>query len=133
MAAVLRAVESTAEFRMAIGLNDERSITYHHGWIVDTSIESDHQRFSGFLKISVEEMLIALRDDRHLLKDLSEFRTASPELTESLDPDESYSRTTMYPDGFSAERFVEVIEAGVAWEEVGDDGQAMQGQGFLAC
>ena len=78
-------------------------------------------------------MLIALRDDRHLLKDLSEFRTASPELTESLDPDESYSRTTMYPDGFSAERFVEVIEAGVAWEEVGDDGQAMQGQGFLAC
>ena len=39
----------------------------------------------------------------------------------------------MYPDGFSAERFVKVIEAGVVWDEVGNDGQAMQGQGFLAC
>lgn len=133
MAAVLRAVESSAEFRMAIGLNEGQSITHHHGWIVDTSIESDHQRFSGFLKISVEEMLIALRDDRHQLKDLSEFRTTSPELTESLDQDQSYSSTTMYPDGFSAERFVKVIEAGVVWDEVGNDGQAMQGQGFLAC
>ncbi|MDR7096171.1 hypothetical protein [Hydrogenophaga laconesensis] len=132
MAAVLRAVEGSAEFRMAIGLNDGQSITHHHGWIVDTSIESDHQRFSGFLKISVEEMLIALRDDRHLLKDLSEFRTASPELTESRDQDESHSGTTMYPDGFSAERFVKVIEAGVVWDEVGNDGQAMKGQGLLA-
>ena len=133
MAAVLRAVESSAEFRMAIGLNEGQSITHHHGWIVDTSIESDHQRFSGFLKISVEEMLIALRDDRPQLKDLSEFRTTSSELTESLDQDQSYSSTTMYPDGFSAERFVKVIEAGVVWDEVGNDGQAMQGQGFLAC
>ena len=132
MAAVLRAVESSAEFRMAIGLNDGQSITHHHGWIVDTSIESDHQRFSGFLKITVEEMLIALRDDRHLLKDLSEFRIASPELTESRDQDESHSRTTIYPDGFSAERFVKVIEAGVVWNEVGNDGQAMQGQALLA-
>lgn len=48
VASVLRAVESTAEFRMAFGLNDERSITHHHGWIVDTSIESDHRcRVSG--------------------------------------------------------------------------------------
>jgi len=40
-----------------------------HGWIVDTSIECDHQRFSGFLKVSLEEVLIALRDDRELLHD----------------------------------------------------------------
>jgi len=85
--------------------------------VVDTSIESDHQRFSGFLKISVEEMRIALRDDRHLLKDLTEFRIASPELTESRDQDQLHSRTTMYPDGFTAERFVEVVEAGVVWNE----------------
>jgi len=117
MAAVLCAVENTAEFRMAIGLNDERSITHHHGWIVDTSIESDHKRFSGFLKISVEEMLIALRDDRRLLKDLSEFRTASPEFTESRDQDQSQSRTTMYPDGFTVERFIKVVEACVVWHD----------------
>lgn len=117
VAAVLRAVESNADVRATIGSHDGQSITHHHGWIVDTSIESDHQRFSGFLKISVEEMLIALRDDRHLLKDLSEFRTASPELTESRDQDQSLSMTAMYPDGFTVERFVEVVEAGVVWHD----------------
>ncbi len=116
-AAVLRAVESSAEFCMAIGLNDGQSITHRHGWIVDTSIESDHQRFSGFLKISVEEMLIALRDDRHLLKGLSEFRTASPELIALQDQGHSHSGTTMYPDGFNAERFAKVVEAAVVWDE----------------
>lgn len=40
-----------------------------HGWIVDTSIESAHERFSGFLKVSLEEVIVALRDDRHLLGD----------------------------------------------------------------
>jgi Holliday junction resolvase-like predicted endonuclease len=121
VAAVLRAIESNAEFRMAIGLNQGQSIAHHHGWIVDTSIECDHQRFSGFLKISIEEMLIALRDDRHLLKDLSEFLTASPESTGSRDQDPSHSLTTMYPNGFTAERFVEVVEAGVVWDEAGHD------------
>lgn len=29
-----------------------------------SSIEHDHQRFGGFLKVSLEEVLIALRDDR---------------------------------------------------------------------
>lgn len=118
VAAVLRAVECNAEVRASIGSHDSQSITHHHGWIVDTSIECDHQRFSGFLKITVEEMLIALRDDRHLLKDPSEFRTESPELTESRDQDQSNSRTTMYPDGFNAERFVEVVEAGFVWHDM---------------
>ena len=36
-------------------------------WIVDSSIECYHQRFDGFLKIPLKELLIALRDDRHLL------------------------------------------------------------------
>lgn len=117
VAAVLRAVECNAEVRATIGSHDGQSITHHHGWIVDTSIESDHQRFSGFLKISVEEMLIALRDDRHLLKDLSEFRTASPKLTESREQDQSHSMTAMYSDGFTAERFVEVVESGVVWHD----------------
>ena len=31
------------------------------GWIVDTSIEHDHKRFRDYLKVSLEEMIIALR------------------------------------------------------------------------
>ena len=49
------------------------------GWIVDTSIECDHQRFCGFLKVSLEEVLIALRDDRHLLKTVGLCLSVEPE------------------------------------------------------
>ncbi len=64
-----QAVAVDREFRTMLGLSAERSLSHCHGWIVDTSIACGHQRFAGFLKISVEEMLIALRDDRHLLND----------------------------------------------------------------
>ena len=115
--AVLRASKGDSDFPLAIGSDDGQRIEHHHGWIVDTSIERDHQHFSGFLKISVEEMLIALRDDRHLLKDLSEFLTAPPETTEMHDQGQEHDKTTMYPDGFNAKRFVEILETGVVWDE----------------
>jgi hypothetical protein len=63
------AIASDHEFRALLSLTEDRVPTQCHGWIADTSIECDHQRFSGFLKVSVEELLIALRDDRHLLND----------------------------------------------------------------
>jgi hypothetical protein len=67
-----------------------------HTWIVDTSIDFDRQRFSGHLKVSMTEVLIVLRDDAGFLVD-----------DESLD--------TLYPDGFSASRFAEIIDQGVLW------------------
>ena len=67
--AVSRALATDPEFRVRLGLTDERMPTHCLGWIADTSIECDHQRFSGFLKVSIEELLIALRDDRHHLND----------------------------------------------------------------
>ena len=73
------------------------------GWIVDTSIECDHQRFGGFLKLSVEELLIALRDDRHLLHDpkgmFAQTAPAACAETQSL-----------YPQGFSAGRLIELVK-----------------------
>ena len=85
-----------------------------HGWIVDTSIECDHQRYSGFLKVSLEEILIALRDDGHLLDDphglsASKFQDEVPG---------SGPPGTLYPDGFDATRFVAVIEAEAVWARV---------------
>jgi hypothetical protein len=67
--AVSVAIASDPELRALLDLTEDRIPTRHHGWIADTSIECDHQRFAGFLKVSVEELLIALRDDRHLLND----------------------------------------------------------------
>jgi Holliday junction resolvase-like predicted endonuclease len=84
-----------------------------HGWIVDTSIECDHEHFSGFLKLSVEEVLIALRDDSHLLDDPGGLSTGGLDQT-GMD-DAAYVKKTLYPDGFDAARFVEVIEGGAVW------------------
>jgi len=75
------------------------------GWIVDTSIECDHQRFAGFLKVSLEEVLIALRDDIDLLRDPG-------------DPDPSAVERTLYPAGFSAQSFIEVVESEAVWQGI---------------
>ena len=65
--AVSDAITSDQELRALLGLTADKMPTQRHAWIADTSIECDHQRFTGFLKVSVEELLIALRDDRQLL------------------------------------------------------------------
>jgi len=103
------------ELRALLGLTEDRVPTRHHGWIADTSIECDHQRFAGFLKVSVEELLIALRDDRHLLNDPEGLLAGNYEAEESLEAD-TRSAWTLYPDGFSAGRFIEVIETEAVWD-----------------
>ena len=85
-------------------------------WILDISIECDHQRFHDFLKVSLEEVLIALRDEQHWLNDpdgLFQTGKASGELL-VFDSDSATS-TSLYPDGFSATRLVEVIESATVW------------------
>ena len=89
-----------------------------HGWIVDTCIECDHQHFSGFLKVSIEEVLIALRDDRHLLNDPEGLLSGTYDADQSVEDDAHPSAWTLYPEGFRVERFIEVIETEAVWEEI---------------
>jgi hypothetical protein len=85
-------------------------------WIIDTSIECDHQHFHGFLKVSLEEVLIALRDDRHLLNDPNGlFQTGSTGGKPFACNSDSTNHMSLYPDGFSASRLVEVIESATVW------------------
>ena len=107
---------SDPELRALLDLTEDRAPTRHHGWIADTSIECDHQRFAGFLKVSVEELLIALRDDRHLLNDPEGLLAGNYREDQSGEADTSRSAWTLYPDGFSAERFIEVIETEAVWD-----------------
>jgi hypothetical protein len=87
------------------------------GWIVDTSIEHDHERFSGYLKVSLEEVIIALRDDRHLLNDPAGLLSGAAESTDRFQPPDSEVAQTLYPGAFSASRFIEVIECEAVWDE----------------
>jgi hypothetical protein len=86
-----------------------------HGWIVDTSIECDHQRFAGFLKVSLEEVLIALRDDAGLLEDPANLSGGHASRAPGEMDDEVMKRT-LYPSGFDGARFVAVIESEAVWE-----------------
>ena len=114
--AVSLAIASNPELRALLDLTEDRVLTRQHGWIADTSIEYDHQRFAGFLKVSVEELLIALRDDRHLLNDPNGLLAGEYVADQSREADASRSAWTLYPDGFGAERFIEVIETGAVWD-----------------
>ena len=117
LAVILTALETDAELRQSLDLFTAPPSERIHSWIVDTSIECDHERFDGFLKVSLEEVLLALRDDRHLLNDPSRILERA-KLGGSLEVTQAASRATLYPGGFDASVFVEVIENGRVWEDV---------------
>lgn len=111
VAAVRRALADQSELAERLGLEPGAPTSNMCGWIVDTSIECDHQRFCGFLKVSLEELLIALRDDRHLLHDPDGLFTR-PE------PAADAPNRTLYPQGFSACHLIEVVEIQAVWQGI---------------
>lgn len=110
--AVERALYSDPELSLALGLSCADTMPTMTAWIADTSIECDHQRFSGFLKVSLEEMLIALRDERRRLNDPEGLL---PRRRDGDGPPTDTPDWTLYADGFSAARFIEVIERELVW------------------
>jgi len=99
-----------------------------HCWIIDTSIEHDHEYFEGFLKVSLQEVIISLRNERHLLRNLhsaitdtkernleeSDFSNICGEAMEMVF--EQRPVDDLYPNGFSAEQFAHVIENDLVWD-----------------
>ena len=114
--AVETALVSDAELGLALNPNKNK-IASVNGWIVDTSIEHDHELFSGFLKVSIEEILIALRDDSHLLNDPNGLFTDKPINIDASLLVEKQNPSTLYPNGFSGGCFIDVIERQVVWEK----------------
>lgn len=115
--AVRHALRHDAVLRQTLALppDAEPRIT---AWIADTSIEWDHQAFRGFLKVSLEEIQIALHDDRRWLNDPEGlFRTGSGDAPIPTDAT-AEPADTLYPGGFSAKRFIDVIESAEVWEGV---------------
>jgi hypothetical protein len=117
VAAIESALMTDSDFRLSLGLQREAQMPKVHGWIVDTCIEYDHERFAGFLKVSVEEVIIALRDDGYLLNDshgLFSGKNPQTQQNQKLTQED----TTLYPSGFSMSRFISVIEAQDIWDYV---------------
>jgi hypothetical protein len=61
--------------------------------------------------VSLEERLIALRDDRHLLHDPDGMFAQSA-------PADQAAPQSLYPQGFSAGRLIEVVEAQAVWQGI---------------
>lgn len=83
------------------GLHPEAEI---HAWIVDTSIELDGQSVDGFRVVSREVLEVILRDEKHLLRPMGQISEDDQGL--------------MFSEGFSAARFVELVESGELWREL---------------
>lgn len=98
----------------ALGLTNPYAVK---GIIADTSIEHDHERFNGFLKVTVEEILIALRDDRKFLADPIGVLWKNNEEDGDGTLAEKQVPESLYIDGFNALRFVEVLENELVWLE----------------
>lgn len=115
LAVILTALETDAELRQSLDLFTAPPSERIHSWIVDTSIECDHEHFCGFLKVSLEEVLLALRDDCHLLDD-PEGLMAGPLVGENtISPSAKVPRGSLYSQGFRAEEFARVIETERVW------------------
>lgn len=113
-----------------IGGRDHNDIATHC-WIIDTSIEHDHEYFEGFLKVSLQEIMIALRNERHLLKDMhqaiaDEKKRKGDAYSESAFDNicaeamgtviEQSLTDNLYPNGFSANEFANIIERELVWD-----------------
>ncbi len=99
------------------------------GIIADTSIEHDHERFNGFLKVTVEEILIALRDDRRFLADTIGVIGKNNEEDGDGTLAEKQVPESLYIDGFNALRFVEVLENELVWLEADSDAKQLMNGG----
>ncbi len=94
-------------FKLSIGLDNRYTKPSVSGWIVDTSLEHDHEFYSGYLKVSLEGIIIALRDDSQLLFEIGKFAQ-----NQKLQGDDNL---TLYPSGFTAKTFLSVIEEQQIW------------------
>jgi Holliday junction resolvase-like predicted endonuclease len=97
--AVSLAIASDPGFRTMLGWAEGLIPTQQNVWIADTCIECDHQRFGGFLKVSVEELNIALRDDRQLLADPGGLLAGNYGVDKARGADASEPSWSLYPDG----------------------------------
>lgn len=88
--------------RAKLGISNQKNDTVIHAWIVDTSIEYDQAIIGGFLKVSLEGLLVILRNEQHLLRNV-------------LLQNEEINANDFFPEGFSAQRFAEIVEKGELW------------------
>mgnify|MGYP003112168934 CR=1 FL=1 len=94
-------LNSDHTLRRDLNLQDANAALPIHAWVVDTSIECDGELLDGFRVVSREVMEVALKDQKHYLQ--------------HLDTEKDSEVQTLYPDGFSAPAFSDVVTNEAVW------------------
>lgn len=102
--AVLSALMSDQDLRARLGYHGQQPEADLRAWIVDTSIELDGQSVDGFRVVSREGLEVILRDEKQLLKPIDQL--------------EEGSQDSLFPNGFTAGRFVAVVESNELWRGI---------------
>lgn len=102
--AVARALVTDQDLRFRLGYNGQCPEAVLRAWIVDTSIELDGQSVDGFRVVSRETLEVILRDEKQLLRSVDQF--------------EEDGRDSLFPGGFTAGRFIAVVESDELWQEI---------------
>ncbi|EPB7037714.1 TPA: NERD domain-containing protein [Pseudomonas aeruginosa] len=102
--AVRSALVADQELRARLGYHGQKPRAEMRAWIVDTSIELDGQSVEGFRVVSREALEVVLRDEKRLLGPIDQLGEES--------------RGSLFPDGFSAGRFVAVVESDELWRGI---------------
>ncbi|EOX9657182.1 YraN family protein [Pseudomonas aeruginosa] len=102
--AVAKALAADQDLRFRLGYQGQQPEADLRAWIVDTSIELDGLSVDGFRVVSREALEVILRDEKHLLRPLNQ-----------LDEE---GRDSLFPDGFTAGRFIVVVESDELWRGI---------------
>ncbi|WP_260683249.1 YraN family protein [Pseudomonas aeruginosa] len=102
--AVAKALAADQDLRFRLGYQGQQSEADLRAWIVDTSIELDGLSVDGFRVVSREALEVILRDEKHLLRPLNQL--------------DEVGRDSLFPDGFTAGRFIVVVESDELWRGI---------------
>lgn len=102
--AVLSGLMADQELRARLGYRGQQPEADLQAWIVDTSIELDGQSVDGFRVVSREALEVILRDEQHLLRPVDELGEGA--------------RDSLFPHGFTAGRFIAVVESDELWRGI---------------
>ncbi|WP_404440045.1 NERD domain-containing protein [Stutzerimonas chloritidismutans] len=102
--AVLSALMTDQDLRARLGYHGQQPEADLRAWIVDTSIELDGQSVDGFRVVSREALEVIMRNEKRLLRPVDQ-----------LDEE---GRDSLFPEGFTAGRFVVVVESDELWRGI---------------
>lgn len=103
--AIQKAILHDDKLKSVLQMQTDTNKIKFYPWIVDTSIEHDQEIIDGFLKVSLEGLIVIFRNERQFLG-------------RNLVLEKEVVEDDLFPEGFSVQRFIEIVEKGELWNTI---------------